>query len=82
MSWARRVLTSVEEASAWAAGTVALLLARELFLAGRPAGALQPRRPPAVGSAWTQAAGLPALRRALPAEAAWALDGIDDPSDL
>lgn len=82
MSWARRVLTTVDEAAAWAAGAVALLLARELFMAGRAAGALAAHRPPGVGSAWTQATTVRALYAALPAQAAWALDGVDDTAEL
>ena len=50
LSWGRRVLGSVEPAREWAAGAVALLVARELFLAGRPASGLAAHRPPGVGS--------------------------------
>lgn len=82
MSWARRVFTAVDEAATWAAGAVALLLARELFLAGRPAADLAAHRPPGVGSAWMQAGGIAALRAGLPGESAWALAGVDDPDDL
>jgi hypothetical protein len=82
MSWARRVLAAVDEAAAWAAGAVALLLARELFLAGRSADALAALRPPGVGSEWSNATSVAALRAALPAEAAWALAGVDDASEL
>lgn len=80
--WARRVLLSVEEAADWAAGAVALLLARELLLAGRPADELAALRPPGVGDAWPDASSLDALRAAMPRQAAWALDGIDEPDDL
>ncbi len=82
MAWARRVLAAVEEAGEWAAGAVALLMARELFMANHGAGALAAGRPPGVGARWPQAASLAALRAALPAQAAWALAGIDDPDDL
>ncbi len=82
IAWARRVLGAVEEAVDWAAGAVALLLARELFLAGRSAGLLAARRPPGVGSAWPRASSLGALREALPPQAAWALSGVDEPGEL
>ena len=80
-AWARRVLGGVDEATEWAAGAVALLVARELLLAGRPASDLA-RRPPGIGSAWREATSLPALRAALPAQAYWVLDGVEDPSEL
>jgi hypothetical protein len=81
-AWARRVIATVEEAAAWAAGAVALLLARELFLAGRPAAALLAHAPAGFGSGWTGAAGPAALRAALPADAAWALEGCESPEEL
>ena len=82
LAWARRVIATVAEATAWAAGAVALLLARELFMAGRAAGALAELHPPGVGPDWTQAGSLAALRSVLPSEAAWALAGVDDPGHL
>ena len=82
VAWARRVLASVDAAAEWVPGAVALLLARELLLAGRPAPALAALRPPGVGSAWAQAGSLGALRAALPAAAGWALEGIDEPQQL
>lgn len=82
MAWARRVLASVEEAIDWAAGAVALLLARELFLAGRSAERLADLRPPGVGIAWPRATGLGALRAALPPQAAWALEDVVEPDEL
>ena len=82
LSYGRRVLSAVEEAGEWAAGAVALLIARELFVAGRPAGALVTHRPPGVGSAWARASSLPALRSALPSYARWALEGVERPGDL
>lgn len=81
-AWAHRVIGTAEEAADWAAGAVALLLARELLLAGRSPGALPAQRLPGVGSDWASAATVGALRTALPAEAAWALQGIEEPDDL
>lgn len=81
-AWARRVLRSVPEGTQWAAGGVALLLARELLLAGRPAGELERQRPPGVGAGWTGAQGVGDLHDALPAAAAWVLEGVDEPQEL
>jgi hypothetical protein len=82
LAWARRILTSAAEAAEWAAGAVALLIARERFLAARPADALAALRPPGVGATWTGAAGIKELRAALPSEAAWALDDAGEPAEL
>lgn len=80
--WARRVLDSLDEVGEWVPGAVALLVARELFLSGRTPDALLAHRPPGIGAAWPQAASLRALHDALPAQAAWPLDGIEEPADL
>jgi hypothetical protein len=82
LAWARRVLNAVPEAAAWAAGGAALVLARELFLAGRPAETLAALRPPGVGSRWAQADSLAALRAALPPAASWALADVGEPEEL
>lgn len=82
LAWARRVLQSVAEAGDWAAGAVALVVARELFLAGRSPDDLVTHRPPGIGVAWPDAGSVRALRDALPAQAAWALDSIEEPGDL
>ena len=70
MSWARRVSQAAPEAGGWASGAVALVLAREMFAAGRPPAALAELRPPGVGSAWPRASSPPALEALLPREAA------------
>jgi len=82
LAWARRVLSTVEEAAEWAAGAVALLVARELLLAARPASVLAAARPPGIGTAWETASDLDALRAALAPGAAWTLEGIDEPREL
>jgi hypothetical protein len=82
LAWGRRVLQSVPEAGDWAAGAVALLVARELFLAGRSADDLAGHRPPGIGLAWRDASSVKTLREALPAQAAWALDGVEEPTEL
>ena len=81
LGWARRVIGAVAEAAGWAAGAVALLLARELLLAGRPASALS-HAPAAIGADWTGATSIAALRAALPQDAAWALEGLEEPGEL
>jgi hypothetical protein len=82
LSWARRVSQAVPEAGGWASGAVALVLAREMFAADRPPGALAALRPPGVGSAWPRASSPPALEALLPREAARALEGIEDADGL
>ncbi len=82
LSWARRVMASVEEAGEWAAGALALLIARERFLADRDPAELVGRRIGGLGAAWSQAATVGALRAALPPHAAWALEGVEEPGDL
>ena len=80
LAWARRVLQSVPEAGDWAAGAVALVVARELFLAGRSADDLATHRPPGIGVEWAEAGSLRTLREALPAQAAWALGASRSPA--
>ena len=75
-AWARRALGSVPETREWALGALALLLARELLLAGRSSDELAALRPPVPGTAWMQSASVDALRGALPQESGWALAGI------
>ena len=81
LAWARRVSAQVPAARAWAAGAVALLLAAELFVAGRPVDGDLVRRA-GLGGAWAGAGNLAELRELLPASAAWALDGVDDETQL
>ena len=79
--WARRVTAQVPEAVRWAAGAAAIVLASELFLAGRP---VDPALAPVavLGRAWPGAGSIPDLRTRLPAAAAWSLTGIESPADL
>jgi hypothetical protein len=82
LAWGRRVLQSVPDAGDWAAGAVALLVAREMFLARRPPDDLVTRRPPGIGRDWSDAGSVRALRDVLPAQAAWALGAVEEPADL
>jgi hypothetical protein len=81
LAWAHRVESQVAVARPWAAGAVALLLASELFVAGRPAGDELVRRA-GLGSAWRDAGSPAELRERLPVVAAWALEGADEPALL
>ena len=82
LAWARRVLKGIEEAGEWAAGAVALLLARELTLADGRVEDLVALRPPGVGRSWSTATTVAALRALLPVEAGWPLVGIGEPDEL
>ncbi|MGZ4381420.1 MAG: hypothetical protein ACXVZ3_08370 [Gaiellaceae bacterium] len=77
IAWAQRVLGSVPELSRLVSGALALLAARELFVAERPIEQLTAGGLPALGSGWETAGTLRELVEALPERAAWALAGID-----
>ena len=78
-AWGRRLHAEVPEARAWAAGALALLLARELLLVGRDPEVL---RKLDLASPQGSAPTVAALADTLPREAAWALAGIGEPDDL
>lgn len=82
LAWARRTLATVPEAREWALGAVALLLARELLLAGRSPEQLAALRPPIPGSTWMGSQNVEALRRAFPPECGWPLAGLAEPDAL
>ncbi len=82
VSWARRVHESVPAAADWVAGAAALLVARELFVAGTREHTAQLARLPVVGEQALAAGSLRELRAGLPSRAAWALEGVTDPADL
>jgi hypothetical protein len=82
LAWAQRVEESVDDAAELAAGGAALLLARELLLAGRPASALAGLPAVWLGNRWQQAGSVPAFRESLPAHAAWVLEGVGEPAEL
>jgi hypothetical protein len=80
---AARTAAAVPQAAPWAAGRLALLLAREVFLAGRrPARAPARRAAQVLGTRAVQAASFAEFRRWLPPAAQWAVAGIDEPGDL
>lgn len=79
ISWAGRVAAVSSTARPWAAGALALLVARERFLEGRPA----PTPPPNLAWRDSSRATSPAeLARRLPKEAAWPLHGVGGEHDL
>jgi hypothetical protein len=83
VAWAARVAAQVPQAQHWAGGAVAILLAREVLLAGtRPTGAIARATAPLLGSTWAEARSIPAFAAALPATARWALAGVETPGDL
>ncbi len=82
LGWARRVLSVVPEAASWAAGGLALLLAREVAADAGRLDRARERMPSALGSRWPSAGSFEELRRTLPAYAAWPLVGIEADDDL
>jgi hypothetical protein len=78
-AWARRVLAEAPEAHDWVGGALALLAARGLV---RGAALRSAALTPLLGTAWERAQTVQALAAALPANAAWALEGCGDPADL
>ena len=80
--WARRVHEAAPEAADWVAGAGALLVARELFVAGSRERVVQLRRLPGIGEEALRAGSIPELRSALHPRAAWALAGADEPREL
>lgn len=81
LAWARRVAAQAPEAQPWVAGAIAILVAEELLVGeARTAAVLS-------GHADLSQAGLAArtvadVRGQLPAQGAWALEGIGEPADL
>jgi hypothetical protein len=77
--WARRVAAVSPDARPWAAGALALLVARERFADERPL-----PEPPAdlLGRNAAGAGDLTEFGRRLPAHAAWTLRGTETPGDL
>jgi hypothetical protein len=82
LAWARRVLRDVPEARAWAAGAVAILVARQLFVSGRVLGGLDQAIAPALGSSWAHAGTLASFRAAVPPQAAWPLAEVESTDAL
>lgn len=82
VAWARRVRDAAPAAAEWVAGAGALLAARELLLTSDRAHAERLRELPGIEPAALAAGALDDLRHALGTQAAWALAGTSDPSEL
>lgn len=82
LAWAERVAATAPEVARLADGAVALLVARELFAAGRPPELLASRRIRGLGTRWQDARTLPELIARLPVRASWALAGVERADDL
>jgi len=82
VAWARRVHEAAPQAVEWVGGAGALLVARELLVTGSRARTSQLQRLPEIGQEALGAGSLRELEAALPAQAAWALAGMSDPSEL
>ncbi|MGW3044344.1 V-type ATPase subunit [Kitasatospora sp. NPDC001159] len=83
LSTAHRVADTVPPARRWAQGRAALLTARTLFVVGRPLPGNAGRQAARLlGPGAVATASFEEFRRALPADARWALDGIETPGDL
>jgi len=82
VAWARRVQEAEPGAARWVEGAAALLVARELLLAGARRSTAQLERLPGIGEKVLKAGSLEELQAVLPAEAGWALAGVHDPSEL
>ncbi|HYN57858.1 MAG TPA: hypothetical protein VES03_11740 [Motilibacterales bacterium] len=83
LSWSAQVSVGVPVAREWAAGAAALVLVREVLV-----GQADPTTPAVraatrlLGSRWTGTRTLRAFADALPPDARWALEGVEDPGDL
>ncbi|MDX2681494.1 V-type ATPase subunit [Streptomyces sp. NY05-11A] len=83
VSAAVRTAAAVPEAARWAAGRLALLFAREVFLVGRRLTEPSVRRAARLlGYEAVRAASFADFRQRLPESARWALDGLDAAADL
>lgn len=82
LALAERVALTAPELARLADGAVALLVARELFVEGRPLELLADRRLCRLGRRWQAAPTFGELVAHLPAQASWPLTGIDRADDL
>ena len=83
VAWAVRVATTIPEASSWARGGLALLVARRLLLERRELTervAVRARR--ILGEAAIASRDLASFAQAVPARAGWALTGVTDVGEL
>jgi hypothetical protein len=81
LGWARRLARAVPAAADLAAGWSAVLVARAVFVEGRPAAELRPH-PAELGAAWAGARSVRDLAELVPRGARWVLEGVGEPEDL
>ncbi len=83
VAWARRVSRAAPLAVPWAAGAVAMLVAREQLAFGRPVGEMTGRQVDLVlGHGWRDPSSVTDLAGRLPDRARWVLDGIGSSAEL
>jgi hypothetical protein len=77
------VSAGIAPAERWAAGATALLVAREVFVAGgRLADPVAAAAELVLGGRWTRATSIADFADRLPSTARWALAGVDEPIGL
>ena len=88
LAWADAVVAGVPQAAAWARAAAALVVLREVLLEQRPLRTPLERRagyvlgPTFVAALAGRSPDLEALRRTLPGDVTWLLDGVDDVAGL
>jgi hypothetical protein len=88
LAWADAVVAGIPQAAPWARAAAALVVLREVLLEGRPLPAVLERRadyvlgPGFVTALTGPAPDLATVRRSLPGDATWVLDGVEDVGGL
>lgn len=82
VSWAARVAADAPELRDLVDGALALFLAKELFVTGRPVELFLHLHASGVGSGWEEARTFDELAPGMPRQARWVLEGIDGPGEL
>ncbi len=82
IAWAGRVARTAPETSAWVAGALAILAARDRLLGTPEATAARWLTVRELGAGWQSARTVPELHAVLPGRAAWPLAGINEPAEL
>jgi hypothetical protein len=82
LGWARRILDAAPETRRWVSAALALLLGREILVAGRPPDLLPLAQARLRPTGWERATTLPELVASLPGEAAWAFEGVEQATEL
>jgi hypothetical protein len=83
VAWARRLARQVPQATEWAHGSVAVLVARERFGFDREIAEVTSREVDrALGRSWHHATTIRDFAERVPKSAAWPLERLDAPADL